>query len=101
MSKSNPYEFRNEELNSSFTLPEKPTVREILAYESIVEIDGQGKPFYERLWDGARSMIEEWDSPVELTANTKGDDLSVIPVIKWASLAVFSYVQELKKTEKN
>ena len=96
-------EFKDQELETSFSVPEKPTVRQVLRYDSLVELGGIGEYGYERMWRGVEVFAEDWESP-----HVKPDDdldnvesSEAIDVIKWAGLAVWSYRQSLKDLPKN
>ena len=96
-------DFENQELKTSFSVPESPTVRQVLRYDSLVELGGIGEYGFERLWHGVKVMAENWKSPhiqpdddIEMAATNEAID-----VIKWAGLSVFSYRQSLKELPKN
>lgn len=89
------------EYKTTFELPDKPTVRQILEYEEAIERPGVA--MYERLWPGAKKLIQNWKSEtVQLDVDLEGDYTpEITAVIKWASLAVFSWHLELKEVPKN
>ena len=92
----------NSELQTSFEVPDKPTVRDVLRYDGAVDAL-QGSDLYERLWSGVAVMASDWQSErVALDADLgELHDMGAVDVIKWAGLVVFSHVQQLKRTPKN
>ena len=99
--------FENEQLKTTFELPDNPTRRDILRYESAVD-SRLGWSLYERLWAGVVCMADKWVSEplpeLDLSALDSQDTSSeAIAVIKWASLAVFSWKASLeeRKTDPN
>jgi hypothetical protein len=97
-------EFENQELKTKFSVPDSPTVRQVLQYDSLVELQSFGSDnTYERLWRGISAMVTEWESEhVQIKDDldtVTGED--AVNVIKWAGLSVFSYRQSLKDVEKN
>src|SRR3990167_1745953 len=95
-------ELKNEALEVRLVVPDRPTVRDVLNYDS--QRDSRfGAEIYERLWEAAKSIIKEFDCPhvaldidLESAATSKALD-----VIRWVSLAVFSYRSRLDELEKN
>ena len=84
-----------------FICKAEPKNRDVLMYDS--EITGRmAATLYPRLWAGVKWMIDEWHCETvnpETDAETIMDaaaDISVIEIIKWASLAVFSYRNSLE-----
>lgn len=95
--------FEDAELKTTFTVPDAPTVRQVLAYDSAVEML-VGKPTYERLWHGVIVLAQDWQSErvkLELAALDQTAGAEIIQVIKWAGLCCFSFILELKQTPKN
>ena len=92
----------NTELQLSFVLPDRLTVRDVLRYDGAVETL-VGAELYERLWAGVRALVQEWQCErIALDANLDDvTDLGAVDVIKWAGLAVFSHVQAAKAIPKN
>lgn len=88
-----------------FTIKAAPKMRDVLQYDS--EITGRmTSTLYTRLWAGVKWMVDEWHCEIvspEADAAELMDsaaDMTVIEVIKWAGLAVFSFRQSLEP-EKN
>lgn len=106
------HKFDHPEYDVSFELPEKPTVRQLLEYDGF-EL-GASQPLYPRLWAAAGCVIQDWHcEPTPDTAELEekeqiplvnvGMSLDAaatenqLDIIKWASLAVFSWRLKLKK----
>jgi hypothetical protein len=91
----------SEEYDVKFTIPDW-TVRTSLAYDSEYELDPDGS-YYERLWRAAKRVIRDWecermsidDELEEL------EDLSLVELIKWAAITVFSSRNKAKEVPKN
>lgn len=109
-------EFKHETLEARFTVPDHPTVREILKYDSERDREfGADIGFYERVWRAAKTLIQEWECPYfELYPVPKNENEEeiidildstatgkVVDVIRWAGLAVFSYRVQLDELGKN
>jgi hypothetical protein len=94
-------EFEHPEYKTTFELPDKPTVRQMLEYEA--EIERPGVAMYERLWPAAKKLIQNWKSEAtQLDVDIDGEYTpEAVAVIKWASLAVFSWNLQLKEVPKN
>ena len=96
-------EFKNAELETTFSVPERPTVRQWLAYDSAVDMR-IGLTTYERMWAGLQALVkpDDWSSPVDLHIDMEtADDERAARVIKWASLTLFSFLHGLRNVEKN
>lgn len=95
-------EYKNDEIPVKFTLPDHPTVRLVLEYDTRWELDPEG-PIYVRLWEAARAVIADWECPhVDLKVSL--DDVGsreAIEAIKWASLATFGHFRQLNEIPKN
>jgi len=95
-------ELKNESLEVRLVVPDRPTVREILRYDSQVDF-GYGRQMYERLWEAAKTIISEYKCPhvaLDIDIESAATD-QVAKVIHWVALAVFSYRQQLDELEKN
>lgn len=96
-------EFKNEILKTSFTIPDRPTVRQQMAYfsETARSVDRQ---HVERLWMAAQSLISNWKSEImpDMKADLDAtDNPKVTDVIIWASLQVKNHINSLDETPKN
>jgi len=88
-----------------FTVKDEPTMRDILLYDGAI----QGRmvdTLYTRLWAGAKWLIDEWhvegidpEADAKVLLDGKYDHRKV-ELLKWVSLAVFSYRKSLEP-EKN
>lgn len=96
-------EFTNEKLGCSFTIPDRPTVRQQLAYYSEIA----GVPDNERLeryWIGARGWIQSWkcdalpDYKADLETLTNPTQAQIL---LWAGLQVFGYFNQLEDIPPN
>lgn len=96
--------FESQELKTSFTIPDEPTYREQLRYESAAHFHPE-LPTYERLWLGVCALAKDWKSEIVSDASEKVLDEKSVPqgieVMKWAGLAVWSFVWSLKDVPKN
>lgn len=99
-------QFKSEDLKTTFEVPDRPTPRDILRYDGFIDFNQQGS-LYERLWPAACSLVKNYKS--EVLPEAKADwldteeewDMQAYEIVKWVSLAVFSYVRKFKAVEKN
>lgn len=94
----------NEELKTTFELPDAPTKREMLRYEEQIErFAGQtsGPGMYERLWNAACTVVKDWRSESVPEAAPEALDGAYTPesaqVIQWAGLMAFSWYRQVKE----
>lgn len=95
--------FENSDLETTFEVADRPTIRQTLAYDGAVEMR-IGMTTFERLWAGVQAMVKpgDWHSPVSLSVDLDSvDEQQAIQVIKWAGLALFSHMLTLRNVEKN
>jgi len=94
--------FENQELETSFEIPDVPNVRLRLRYDSAVTMFMEFD-LYERLWNGVRAVAQEWKSAhIELDGDLeKLDKYEQAEVVKWAGLELWSVFRNLKTTPKN
>ena len=92
-------QFSSDEHKTTFDVPDNPTGHVILAYEADIELQ-PGSNMYERLWGAACKTIQNWQGPVELSPDVLNDALppASLAALKWASLAVFSWYLEWKRS---
>jgi hypothetical protein len=85
-----------------FSIPDRPTVRQQLAYISATTgIDSERH--LERLWNGAKTLIESWECELFKT-DVNLDNVSnpkIAELILWASIQVRSYINGLEEIPKN
>ncbi len=97
-------EFKNEKLNCRFTVPDRPTVRQQLAFYSEFS-EATGAERFERLFEAARPLITAWDCPalpkLEEIDLDKLDNPSQAQVMVWAAQAVLSHFNKLEDVPKN
>ena len=92
---------KNDELKTTFEVPDRPTYKQALLYWQHVE---QVNPaMYERLWPGVCVLATGWQSPIPLDADLLEREASAegMAIVKWASLAVFSHMFALREIPKN
>ena len=86
-----------------FTVKDRPTVREQLAYWSIVgEMRGLGTT-YERYWEAAKALVADWECallPLDLDLDA-ADDPELVRVIRSVGVAVAGHMTQLKAIPKN
>lgn len=95
-------EYKNEDLGVSFTLPDKLTVRKQMEYFSSAGL-AHGKQLFERYWQGATAIIENWQCDVmKLDVNLdEATDPKVAQIIIWSGLRVREYIDSLNDLPKN
>jgi len=95
--------FSKPELETTFEVPEPLTLDMALRYDSEVELNTNQAQMYPRLWRGVQALAANWQSPhIEITAGTDEPMTARgLAVIKWAALALFGYMYELKDIPKN
>ena len=99
-------EYRHPELDASFTLPDRPTVIQVLTYDSRrVEMDG--KPGFIILWECAKTVITDWqaaalpDMRASLDTVAEADAPAVARIVEWAGIIVSTWRRALDATPKN
>ena len=97
-------EFKNDNLSARFTVPDRPTVRQQLAYYSRV-IQSTGTVDFEKYWEGAKVLIEEWECekiPDYGSVNLdKIDDPEITHIIVWVGMQVKMHFDTVERVEKN
>jgi hypothetical protein len=93
----------NEKLGCSFSVPDRPTVRQQLAYFSLIEkAEGQAKR--EQYWTAAQALISDWkaeDLPDPSISLDEMSNPSQTLIILWAGAAVFGHMNTLDDLPKN
>ena len=95
-------ELKNDTLGARLVVPDTVTVRQQLLYFSAVT--GTRDEFMARLWEGARTLILEWECPALPDRDVSLDEISstkATEVIIWAALAVKNYINGLDNIPKN
>lgn len=93
---------RDKPVKISFTVPDKLTVRQQMAYFS--ESTGMdSKGHLERLWTGARAVIENWSCDLfELDADIDTiTNPDITETMLWAAAQVRNHVNKLDEVSKN
>jgi hypothetical protein len=90
--------FSEPSLELEFDLPEKPTVRQMLAYDSAVFVDHMGDATLIRLWHGAVEVVQNWKCPISIDVNLDGEiDPKTLEMVKYVGLMAFSWAQGIKE----
>lgn len=95
--------FKNDKFDLEFSIKDKPTVRDQLAYFSEVGL-ARGSELFERLWLGARALILDWKCkvfPDFMLDLDKISDSNVTEILIWAGLQVKRHMDSLDEVPKN
>lgn len=97
-------EFKNESLGLSFTLPDKPTVRQQMTYMSEAAF-AFGKQRFEQYWLGAVAIVQDWKcdlvpDPARLNLD-EATDPRVADIVMWVGWEVKEYITRLDNVPKN
>ena len=97
-------EYKNDRLGVSFTLPDRPTVREQMRYFSTVRFTANPDRL-ECQWAAATALIREWKcarlpvlEAIDLDALTDPTDLNILV---WASTQTVILMNDLEDVPKN
>jgi hypothetical protein len=98
----------NEKLGLSFTLPDKPTVYQILIFDSKLS-ESIRQPQFLKLWEIAKTVISDWqceafpDYKVALeTINGEDNDMNKIArIIEFVGAQAIAWRNELDLVSKN
>ena len=96
-------EYRNDDAGIRFTVIDRPTVRQQLAYFSEVA-NAEGKQVFLRYWAGAVELIEEWeckDFPDYETSLDEVTNPDIVQIVIWAGMRVMEFMNSLKVVPKN
>lgn len=90
----------------SFSVPDKITVRMQMEYASLATLYRPGAELWERLWNGAKTVIEpdSWKCPVLPKIDTDLDEVTdpnITEILIWASAQVKNHIDELGNVPKN
>jgi hypothetical protein len=94
-------EFTNEPLNCSFKVPDRPTVRQQLAWYSQLR---SGESRLDNYWEAAKAILQDWQCPALPDYKTDLDSLTdptQTSIIIWAGSQVLVYMQGLEDLPKN
>lgn len=96
--------FENADLKTTFELPDRPTVRQVLNYRSIVEVENREGHYYERWWTGLKSVATNWQSE-HIALDADLDDTpgtrEAIEVMRWSGLQCWTHMTGLSDVQKN
>lgn len=93
---------RENPIKVRFTIPDRPTVRQQMAYYS--EVTGTIRSVHiERLWLGTKALIQEWECElfnhdVDLD---KVDDPRIVDIMIWAAISVRDHINKMSEIPKN
>lgn len=96
-------EYKDEKRNISFMVPDKVTVRQQLAYYSGAAL-ASGEDLFERLWFGARAVIQNWQCQTVPDIGVDLDDLTdpaATDCLIWAAMRVREHMEKLEAVPKN
>jgi hypothetical protein len=95
--------FTNDQLGCSFSVPDRPTVRQQLQYFALVK-ESRGKEQFERMWEGAKALISDWKCEALPDFQASLDDLTdptQAQIVIWAGLQVLGHYNRLEDLPKN
>lgn len=95
-------EFSREDPKARFTIPDRPTVRQQLAYVSLTS-GANDAEIVERFWEGAQPLIKEWECEALPKRDADLDELtdpSQTTVILWVAMGVRGHMNSLEDIEK-
>jgi len=96
-------EYKSDDFGVSFSVPDKVTVRQQLAYYSEAA-RAANEDLFMRLWLGARQVLDDWkceampDRFADLDSVT---DPRAAGAITWAAMQVKSHMDKLEQVPKN
>ena len=95
-------EFTNADFGAKFRVPDRPTVRQQLAYFSEAGM-ARGKEMFERLWLGALALAEGWECELLPDPKANLDELTdpkIVQLLLWAGLVVEAHMNRLEEVPK-
>lgn len=95
-------EYKNEQAGVSFSVPDKITVRQQMAYHSRAALAADQELFIQ-LWLAARTVIQDWKCetvPLDIDIDTATDPQATL-VLMWAGSRVSEYINKLETIAKN
>lgn len=103
-------EFKRENPDCKFTLPDAITVRQQLAYFSAAGALS-GNEMWLRLWEAAKTLIQDWECPLIQNLNPDRSkkeidyldsaDPQVTYILIWVAGEVREHINSLKSLSKN
>lgn len=96
-------EYKNEELGVRFTMPDKPTVRQMLRYRSVLPAREGRATLYEDLWYAIGEMAGGWECEVVKPGDDldKIDDARAADVIAWVIATGANHMNRVGTVPKN
>ena len=95
--------YESEVFKVSFDLPDNPTARQVLAYDSML-ISEREEPALVSLWECARTVVSNWQSEFVPSVESSLDELQGIQAaqaIEWAATQVSLWRTGLNDVPKN
>ena len=98
-------EYKNEKLETSFSISDKLTVRQQLAWRSRLTMEQASEPdYFIRFWLATRNLLDNWQSQHIEDPMTFDIDVSTDPkasnVIFWAVDKISDHLNSLESLEK-
>lgn len=96
-------DFERANPDCKFSVPDKVTVRQQLAYYSETAA-ASGSDIFERYWQGAKALITSWqceimpDHKIDLATVTNP---KIAELVVWAGVSVKNYLDTLEELPKN
>lgn len=97
-------EYRNEALGARFTLPDRPSVRQQLAFYSEAGAIVRGPDLYERIWRGALTLMSDWECSALPDPHVDPETLTdqrAARVIMWAANVTLGHMNRLEELDPN
>lgn len=96
--------YENEKLGCSFVVPDRPTVRQQLAYWSAMRAGEVDEPQTVLSWGAAVPLLEDWTCAAIPDPQTSLDEMSnpsQALIVVWVGNTVFAHFQGLADVPKN
>jgi hypothetical protein len=94
---------RYEKDGTSFEVPDKPTVRQQMAYMGAA-VGRMDAHFLIKLWEGAKEIVTYWKCDLMPDMRTDIDTISdpaIVDVLIWVCLTTQTHMQKLERIPKN
>ena len=96
-------EYKNEKLGCSFELPDRPTVRQQLAFYSTLRQWKEDPPEVQ-CWEAGKKILTHWECaalPDPLTSLDEMTNPTQVRVITWAGWTLFGHFNKLEDLDPN
>lgn len=93
----------NTELGYTCNVPDRPTVRQQLAFFALVG-DARGRDKFERYWEGAKAIVTEWQCPALPDTDIDLDEISnpvQARIVLSVGLRILTYMNTLEDIPPN